>query len=63
MSKLTALRTTINALYEINETRNDGLNYQYDGVVRGAAARRKLHGTDCECCRDVRIFLANILHF
>ncbi|EJU05200.1 hypothetical protein DACRYDRAFT_103693 [Dacryopinax primogenitus] len=41
----------INARFEIDKSRNDGMNYQYDSVVRNKNARRQLHGDDCECCR------------
>ncbi|CAK5265364.1 unnamed protein product [Mycena citricolor] len=43
---------TINSKYAIDPAKNDGKDYQYDEVVRGRAERRKLHGGDCECCRD-----------
>ena len=46
----------INAEFEINPDENDGLNYAYDAVVRNKEERRKMHGGDCECCREV-IFL------
>jgi len=45
------------ALFEINRDRNDGLDFQYDGVERNKAKRRQMDATDCECCRDVRLFL------
>ncbi|ETW78470.1 hypothetical protein HETIRDRAFT_324863, partial [Heterobasidion irregulare TC 32-1] len=43
---------TINAQYEINPDVNEKLDYQFDEVVRGRQARQRLHGTDCDCCRD-----------
>lgn len=39
--------------YEIDPTKNDGVAHQYDAVVRSRDERRKMHGGDCECCRDV----------
>ena len=41
------------ARYEIDKSKNDGLDYCYDEVVRKKKERQKLHGTDCPCCRDV----------
>ena len=41
------------ARYEIDKSKNDGLDYCYDEVVRKKKDRQKLHGTDCPCCRDV----------
>jgi len=43
---------TINAEFEINPDANDGLNYAYDAVVRDKDERRKMHGSDCECCKE-----------
>jgi hypothetical protein len=45
--------TTINALYTIDPTQNEGLNYQYDQVVRNKDERRRLDAGDCECCHEV----------
>ncbi|KAJ8453956.1 hypothetical protein ONZ45_g19496 [Pleurotus djamor] len=42
----------INSLYKIDPHQNGGVAFQYDEVVRGKDARKKLHGGDCECCRD-----------
>ncbi|KAJ7593742.1 DNA repair protein endonuclease SAE2/CtIP C-terminus-domain-containing protein [Mycena floridula] len=42
----------INAEFEIDPEQNAGLDYQYDEVVRTKEARKKMHGGDCECCRD-----------
>ncbi len=44
----------INALYEINSDKNSGVNYQFEEVVRSATARKKMHASDCDCCKDVR---------
>lgn len=44
---------TINSAFEINPDANDGLNYAYDAVVRNKEERRKMHGNDCECCKEV----------
>ncbi|KAF8876589.1 DNA repair protein endonuclease SAE2/CtIP C-terminus-domain-containing protein [Infundibulicybe gibba] len=43
---------TINQLYEIDKSRNGGLDFQYDEVVRGKDDRRRMDAGDCECCRD-----------
>ncbi|KAF8321644.1 hypothetical protein DL93DRAFT_2032030, partial [Clavulina sp. PMI_390] len=42
---------TINARYEIDPDRNGGMDQPYEEVVRGKEARKRMHGTDCECCR------------
>ena len=44
---------TINAAFEIDPDANGGLSYAYDAVVRNKEERRKMHGSDCECCKDV----------
>ncbi|KAG6872860.1 hypothetical protein C0995_005848 [Termitomyces sp. Mi166 len=48
----TAPKDIINAQFEINPTRNRGLDYQYDEVVRGQKDRKWMDAGDCECCRD-----------
>jgi hypothetical protein len=48
-------RPALNALYAIDPNANGGLDYQYDEVVRNRDARRRMHGGDCECCRDVSV--------
>ncbi|KAK2463960.1 hypothetical protein APHAL10511_004011 [Amanita phalloides] len=48
-SKLTK---TINNKYEIDSSRNGGLEYQYDEVVRRKDDRKKMAAGDCESCRD-----------
>ncbi len=45
---------TINALYTIDPTKNNGRSYQYDEVIRSKEDRRRMHAGDCECCRQVR---------
>ncbi|KAG6910336.1 hypothetical protein DXG01_011404 [Tephrocybe rancida] len=45
-------KDTINAQFEIDPTRNGGMNFQYDEVVRGRDDRRRMDAGDCECCRD-----------
>jgi hypothetical protein len=45
---------TINALYTIDPTKNNGRNYQYDEVIRSKEDRRRMHAGDCDCCRQVR---------
>ena len=47
---------TVNAEFEINPDANDGLNYVYDAVVRNKEERRRMHGSDCECCKEVSFF-------
>ncbi|KAG8880083.1 hypothetical protein FRB98_005351 [Tulasnella sp. 332] len=42
----------ISALYEIDKTKNSGLDYEYDAVVRDKVKRKKMDATDCECCKD-----------
>jgi len=44
---------TINAAFEIDPDANGGLDYAYDAVVRNKEERRKMHGSDCECCKEV----------
>jgi len=43
---------TINAQYQIDANRNNGLDFQYDAVVRNRQERKHLNAEDCECCRD-----------
>ncbi|KAK0451295.1 uncharacterized protein EV420DRAFT_1560120 [Desarmillaria tabescens] len=43
---------TINETFAIDPNRNNGLDFQFDAVVRNKDERRKLHAGDCECCRD-----------
>ncbi|KAK0211951.1 DNA repair protein endonuclease SAE2/CtIP C-terminus-domain-containing protein [Armillaria fumosa] len=43
---------TINETFAIDPKHNDGLDFQFDAVVRNKDERRKLHAGDCECCRD-----------
>ena len=49
---------TINAAFEINPDANGGLDYAYDTVVRNKEERRKMHGSDCECCKEVSFRLS-----
>ncbi|TFK46043.1 hypothetical protein OE88DRAFT_1638951 [Heliocybe sulcata] len=44
--------TTINALYEIDVSRNSGAAFAFSSVVRNKEHRKHLKGEDCECCRD-----------
>ena len=41
-------------MYEINPEHNQGLDFQYDEVVRDKEKRKRMHAGDCECCREVR---------
>lgn len=36
--------------YKINAQANNGVEHAYHEVVRGKAARKRLHATDCPCC-------------
>ena len=51
------LETTINAVYAIDPKSNGGKTYQYDEVVRNKDQRQRMHGGDCECCREVNSVL------
>lgn len=45
--------------YEIDPDQNDGQKFQYHDVRRNREERAKMHGGDCECCKDVSLrFLA-----
>ncbi|KAF8630322.1 hypothetical protein AX15_002995 [Amanita polypyramis BW_CC] len=50
--EVNSLAKTLNGQYEINSTRNHGLGYQYDEVVRQKEDRKEMNGADCECCHD-----------
>ncbi|KAI0657595.1 DNA repair protein endonuclease SAE2/CtIP C-terminus-domain-containing protein [Cubamyces menziesii] len=50
--ELKAGKDNINALYELDPARNDGVPFQYDEVVRDKRRRKHMHAADCECCRD-----------
>ena len=39
--------------YEIDPKQNEGANFQFHDVKRRKEDRQKMHGTDCECCREV----------
>jgi hypothetical protein len=39
--------------FEVDPEKNGGVGHQFHEVVRNRAERRKMHGGDCECCRDV----------
>ena len=41
-------------MYEIDPEHNQGLDFQYDEVVRDKEKRKRMHAGDCECCREVR---------
>ncbi|KZT64437.1 hypothetical protein DAEQUDRAFT_769724 [Daedalea quercina L-15889] len=43
---------TINARYEVNADENNGVGHQFEEVVRDKERRKRLHGADCECCRE-----------
>lgn len=43
---------TINSRFSIRKDRNDGMDFQYDVVVRNREERKRMLGSDCECCRE-----------
>ncbi|TFK89536.1 hypothetical protein K466DRAFT_652040 [Polyporus arcularius HHB13444] len=51
-AELQAGKETINAVYEIDPERNNGLKFQFEEVVRDKEKRKHMHAADCECCRD-----------
>ncbi|KAI0363977.1 hypothetical protein BV20DRAFT_1061585 [Pilatotrama ljubarskyi] len=50
--QLQARKETINAQYELDPARNEGVGFQYEEVVRDKRRRKHMHAGDCECCRD-----------
>lgn len=47
------LQRTATDEYEIDPAKNGGVSHQYHDVVRNREERKKMHGGDCECCKDV----------
>lgn len=43
---------TINSRFSIRKDRNDGVDFQYDAVIRNREERKRMLGSDCECCRE-----------
>ncbi|KAF8136103.1 DNA repair protein endonuclease SAE2/CtIP C-terminus-domain-containing protein [Boletus edulis] len=43
---------TINSRFSIRKDKNDGMDFQYDAVVRNREERKHMLGSDCECCRE-----------
>ncbi|KAI3608037.1 hypothetical protein WG66_005024 [Moniliophthora roreri] len=43
---------TLNELYMIDPDRNEGLNHEFDEVVRGKESRKRLAAGDCEDCQE-----------
>ncbi|KAG8682969.1 hypothetical protein FRC08_014603 [Ceratobasidium sp. 394] len=43
---------TINSEYEIDPTRNNGMAFEFDAVVRDKNERRKLNAGDCIACKE-----------
>ncbi|KAH7905815.1 DNA repair protein endonuclease SAE2/CtIP C-terminus-domain-containing protein [Hygrophoropsis aurantiaca] len=43
---------TINSRFLIKKDQNDGVDFQYDAVVRKREQRKALLADDCECCHD-----------
>lgn len=46
---------TINSRFSIRKDRNHGMDFQFDAVVRNREERKHMLGSDCECCREVRV--------
>ena len=44
---------TINSRFSIRKDRNNGMDFQYDAVVRNRQERKHMLGGDCECCHEV----------
>ncbi|EIN07620.1 hypothetical protein PUNSTDRAFT_114129 [Punctularia strigosozonata HHB-11173 SS5] len=42
----------IRTQFMIDPDQNEGLDFQFHGVVRNYRDRKRLPGDDCECCRD-----------
>ncbi|KAG6335218.1 hypothetical protein ID866_3863 [Astraeus odoratus] len=47
-----AAMPAINSRFSIRKDQNQGLDYQYDTVVRNREERQRMLGDDCECCQD-----------
>jgi hypothetical protein len=47
--------TTVADEYEIDPDQNEGAKYQFHDVKRRKVDRQKMHGGDCECCREVSV--------
>ncbi|KAL5495299.1 hypothetical protein ACEPAI_762 [Sanghuangporus weigelae] len=45
-------KEAINALYAIDTSKNNGVAFQYDEVVRGKKHRQRLEAGDCDCCKE-----------
>lgn len=45
----------VNAAYEIDKTRNEGMDRPFEETVRSKEARQRLHGVDCPCCKAVSL--------
>ncbi|OCB88558.1 hypothetical protein A7U60_g4261 [Sanghuangporus baumii] len=45
-------KEAINALYAIDTSKNNGLAFQYDEVVRSKKHRQRLEAGDCDCCKE-----------
>ncbi|KAG9318272.1 DNA repair protein endonuclease SAE2/CtIP C-terminus-domain-containing protein [Chiua virens] len=43
---------TINSRFSIRKDRNNGMDFQYDAVVRNQKERKHMLGSDCECCHE-----------
>ncbi|EJD03991.1 uncharacterized protein FOMMEDRAFT_106370 [Fomitiporia mediterranea MF3/22] len=51
-SDVADVEEALNALFEIDTSRNNGLPFQFDEVVRGRKQRHQLEAGDCDCCRE-----------
>ncbi|THH09467.1 hypothetical protein EW145_g1985 [Phellinidium pouzarii] len=47
-----AFGDAINTHFKIDTSRNDGLPFQFDEIVRGRDRRRRLEAGDCDCCKN-----------
>ncbi|KAI0692394.1 DNA repair protein endonuclease SAE2/CtIP C-terminus-domain-containing protein, partial [Cytidiella melzeri] len=45
-------KISLNSRYRLNPVKNDGLDFQFDEVVRRKHDRCKLDAEDCDYCRD-----------
>lgn len=46
-------QTGVGGQYEIDPKLNEGHAHQFHDVKRSRAERRKMHGGECECCKEV----------
>ncbi|KAI0763251.1 DNA repair protein endonuclease SAE2/CtIP C-terminus-domain-containing protein [Irpex lacteus] len=51
-------KISLNSRFRLNPAHNEGLNFQFEEVVRHKHDRSKLDAEDCECCREYYSALA-----